>query len=473
MLRLAWRNVSRDWTRSLLAISGMALAAFILTSALALSNTYHTGALARYRFALGGDIVALPGHFFVDRTLYGGAAGGDVWTWHPWDRSWQGNLGQFVPGIGENGYLAPENEPAVFRLAELSGARETLQRAGVKSIYPYLSLPAFTVAAKSTSVTPILARQPADDHGWIVQDLDIPDDSAGTRLVDGRWFDAQDDGKPVALVSLDRPADAGPAPSVGDSVSVSVPAVSLGPDGRPVFDFGRRQTFQLEVVGAYDVTLEAALGDSPKIPWDTGAIMVPAQTFDHIYRQVSGGEAPAVAGQLGLVVKDMTQMGRTLKALGQAFPGWTFLAAPQVAGMLGRGAGGAIPADLSRAFVVVSFLLAGALVAGNMYVIIHQRSKQIGILKSIGASGAQVFGMVLVEVAGYALAGGLAGWVLVTALYALIVLTSGAGLAVVGAKAAVTLVVVLGTTIGVAALFGLAPAWFAAAQPAARVLRND
>ena len=284
----------------------------------------------------------------------------------------------------------------------------------------------------------------------------------------------------VALVSVSRPPEAGPAPIPDTTVTVNVPAVSIGPDGRPVFDYGRRQEFRLQVVGEYNVTLDLApqTGDPAErsalpIPWETGDIMIPAKTFETLYSRVSGGAAPEVTGQLGLVVKDMNQMNSTLKALGQAFPDWTFLPAPQLAGMLQREAGGAIPANLSGAFVLVSFLLAGALAAGNMYVIIHQRSKQIGILRSIGASSRQVFGMVLAEIVGYALVGGLVGWALVLALYSLIVLTSGAGLGVVGAKAAGTLVVVLGTTLGVAATFGLAPAWFAAGQPAARALRND
>ncbi len=500
MLRLAWRNVSRDWNRSVLAISGMALAAFVLTSALALSNTYHAGALARYRFALGGDIVALPGHFFVDRALYGGASGGEGggargsvaggapagaadWTLRRWDPTWQGNLGQFVPGIGEKGYLAPANDPDVFRLDTLQASAGAFGKAGVAGIYPYLSLPAFTETAGKTYPTPLRARQAGFDAVWVRQDevgVNANAVTPGIRLVTGRWLEPSDEGRMVALVSANRPAGAGPAPAPDTTVTVSVPAVTVGADGRPVFDYGRRQEFRLQIVGLYNVTLdvvrenegEGGTGSAP-VPWETGDIMIPSKTFETLYSLVSGGAAPEIAGQLGLVVKDMNQMNRTLKALSQAFPDWTFLPAPQLAGMMQRQAGGAIPANLSGTFVLVSFLLAGALAAGNMYVVIYQRSKQIGILRSIGASSRQVFGMVLVEVVGYSLAGGLVGWVLVLALYSLIVLTSGAGLAAVGAKAGSTLVVVMGTTLAVAAAFGLAPAWFAAGQPAARVLRHD
>ncbi len=502
MIRLAWRNVSRDWTRSFLAIGGMAAAAIILASALTLANTHQSGAYAQYRYALGGDIIALPGHFLVDRSLYAGEPTAK-WSWHSWDATWQGNLSQFIPGIGDKGYLAPAESTEVFNLDALNAVRPTLESSGVQKVYPYLELPAFTLAGEAGEggrgaqdgyggkdgnpiqggdagqrafVTPLRARDPAVDGAWL-KEIPAPTSRfpVGVSLAGGRWLNASDDGKMVAVVSAYRPAEAGPAPSPGQSITVSVPEVSYDSQGRPSFDFGHRHQFELQVAGVFNMVLDVRgeLRSLVALPWETGEIMIPSATFAAIHQQVSGGRPPVSAGQLGLVVDDMTQMGTTLDALTKAFPDWTVLSAPHLASMANRGAGGAIPADLTGAFVVVAFLLAGALAAGNMYVVVHQRSKQIGILKSVGASAGQVFVLVLAEVAGYALVGGTAGLLFVEAFYALTVLSSGVTPAVAFSRIGSTSLLVLGTVTLAALVFGLAPAWFAATRPTAQVLRND
>jgi hypothetical protein len=484
MVRLAWRNVARDWTHSLLAVAGMIVASAVMTFALTLSGTWHSSALARHRFVAGGDIVALPARMpsSADRLGRHAAATDVAWELRWWDSAWRSNLDEFAPDLGQEGYLAPAGAADTFAIDLPEDERRSLARAGVKDVYPYLCLPAFSIGTTGEmTTTPLRARRPEADLAWTT----LPD--SGIELLAGRPLTPDDEGKPVAVVSYIRPRGAGPTPRLGSVITVRVPGVTLDADGRPTFDYTRMRAFEFEVVGFINVLREVETsqngqpGSAPgnytqvSIMWELDEIMIPTLTFDRVHREVAGGKPPAVTGQLGLVVEDMTRLGRTKKALVAAFPDWTFLTAPELASLQTsvRGAGTALPADLSGLFAGLLFLLAGTLMAGNMYVLVAQRAKQIGILKSIGATRLDVCFLVLWEVAGYALVGGVIGFLGVAALNAVVLLTSGVLITRVLAQAGVNAGVVLASTVLVAMIFGVGPAWLAAGLPPARSLRSE
>ncbi|MFO8060647.1 MAG: FtsX-like permease family protein [Bacillota bacterium] len=491
--QLAVRNVRRNWTKSLLGVVGVAIAAGVMTASLSLQEGYPEASWIEHRALMGADIVIYPGRLGV------GAGetrptGDEPWEWslrRDWGLS---DLFLFQPRIYEEGYISPPGETLFFQDDPLP---EPLP-AGVAGVEPLLKLPGRVVISSPGG----LRRHPAPLRARNVA-LDVAAWGASSFAVRGRWLEPGDGGQLVALAQGNRGAQLPeegirpgyPAPGVGEVLTVEVPSlVGYDGDGYPLWDWNAVREFELEVVGLFAFPTEVR----PMVDPETGGrvmqggpgggtgemvtvqhyletedLFIPAETWWRMWEAAAPpGESPR-AYQLNVVLEDMFRAREIAAQLAERLPGATVMTVPEqvIAGRRARGQS-AIPADVSALLVAAVFMVAGLLLVGDMYVLVMQRRKEMAILKALGMASGQVMGMILIESILLSIIGAALGFIsvrlLVTGVYAL----SAVSLAEVGVMTLRTGVMVAGASVLVAGFFGLLPAHLALRQTTMEVLRD-
>ena len=492
--QLAVRNVRRNWTKNLLGMIGVAIAAGVMTASLSLGGGYPEVSWREYRTLMGADIVIYPGRLGV------GAEDAQVAGDTPWEWGLRGDYGLsdlliFQPRIYEEGLISPAGETLFFEagddhLGDLP--------AGVAAVQPLLKLPARMVipgigGQQVRYPAPLRARDPGLDEA---RDM-------STYLDRGRWLEPGDEGSMVALAQGNRgafPPEEGtrpgyPAPQVGDIRTLEVPAlVGYDGDGYPLWNWDNVTEFDLQVVGLFSFPT----GARPLRDPDTGGyvletgpgggtgtlimvqhhvetedLFIPAGTWQKIWETIAPpGEVPRTY-QLNVVLDDMFRAKEIAAGLQQKMPGATVRTVPEQV-IIGRHQRGqsAVPADVSTLLVVAIFLVAGLLLVGDMYVLVMQRRKEMAILKAVGMASHQVMGLILIEAVLMSMIGATLGFfavrLMVTGVYAL----SAVSVAEVGVMTLRTGFMVVGASVLVAGLFGLLPAYLALKQTTMEVLRD-
>jgi putative ABC transport system permease protein len=111
--------------------------------------------------------------------------------------------------------------------------------------------------------------------------------------------------------------------------------------------------------------------------------------------------------------------------------------------------------------------------ATNLLFLVSERRKEIGVLKAIGARGADVAIMVLAEALTLNLVGTLLGFGLIRIFATWMMITNRIPLAEIGRATANDLFIVVSAAALAAAAFGMLPAWQMARLTSMEVLRND
>lgn len=469
MVSLAVRNARRNWSRSVLAIAGMALAAGILTAAHSVTSGYFSSGYMMVRTFMAGDIVVLPGHVYLDP---GQVPRGIDLTWRALDQPYLNDLADLHPHILTDGYVMPEGAETAIDLdrlpAELTGHPQ------VAAVTPYYSLPGYV---EPGHYAPLRGRDIAGDlEAWRWDEA----------IVNGRYFTRQDDGAMVAVVAapaagtgISAIPPAYRTPAVGERLKISVPRLAGFSGGLPIFDYLEFEQVELEVIGHFQLkvgTVQEMRDGEPvavDVYWNTPQVLIPSGAFREIYRQVSGLD-PGMVHQLSVRVDRFYDAGRVAAELRQQLRGWTVMAVPEIMELSGRSRGqGAVPRDLAGPLTAAAYGIAGMLVVTNMYLVNVQRRRELGIMKAVGASSVNIMALVLVEYVGYALVGAAAGFGAVRLLAAVIMLMADVSLWEAGLSTAALGVRVAAVTGLTSVLFGLVPAYEAATTPTMEVLRDE
>lgn len=478
-------------------ILSMMVASAMMTLTLALSSGYAAGVDLPWRQLVGADILIYPNRF----VFAGGAGAGASWQWRRINPDQPTDALLFHPGLAA-GYLSPSGAPpAYFDLQALPAALTTAE--GVSGLAPARLLGAFLVTDDGTTTrTPVTlrGRDMAADAGQ----YDIPDAVRG-----GRYFRPSQDGEWVALVN--GPGLGALAPKVGGRLVLEVPTVrGQGPDGAPILDYTQPKPFYFLVYGEtrlslgtvrlrIDLPAEQAAdyeraGPAPAWPVfvDTPEVWVPSGTFDKIYEEVAG-QPFRYTRQLCVRTTDMFVAKRVAAELASLLPENTVLTVPQEVSLSGIRYDASltnldpmtvkvrrtyyerstVTLDVKAELAVVAFIVAGLLIVANMYILVTQRRREIGILKAIGAAGRDVLVLFLVETLGYALAGSLLGFGGIRLLTLLSLFSSPASLVEGALLTLKALGAVAGLTVTIALVFGFLPAWEAARTPSATLLGDS
>lgn len=459
MLRLAWRGVVRNWDRTALGVLGMALAAAILSGALALQRGFPSGADEGARALIGGDVIVLAGKPLLSQADLSNGS----WVWRPATDSYRSDLPLLFPG--NPGGIEPSGAPSTLSAADL---RYLAHLPGVVAVRPDLAMPALTANGRE-----VVLRGRVD-----------------TRFIRyGRALRAGD--RDVAVVD----AVTGPPPP---SLTVRIPR--LAGDG-PVWDYGHLITAHLKVVGGYALPADQSaqqvgpdgqpvlgVNGIVQVPayWPSPDVWIPATTWRRLWHEV----APATAFQpseAALVLKNTLAANSVVAAAARGLPAATVLTVPELAAVAGdrftagpgermtitAGRSAGRPLALSGLAAVLGVVVAGLGMAGNLLLLVASRRREIGVLKALGAGPLAVAGMVAAEAAGFAVIGGVLGFAAVRLVVTAILLAShaGAGRIVLGGLREGALVV--GISLAAAVVCGGLPALEAAMVPAAEVLREE
>jgi len=472
---LSWKNIRRNMNRSLVAVFGMAVAAALLTGTTAMSTGYPVEAFISHRSFMQGDIVVYPQKFTFMASDAPGAADADaaLWVFSAGDGLNRTDVLQYHPEIAK-GYLAtaggidPIPEETIVKMQGIEG---------VKAAHPLRLIPCVIQYVEQGSVksvaTHLRGRDISADTAW----------EFNKYLMGGRAFSPSDGGRMVAMASTTLP-NKRQIMNRALPVKVLLPRVNqVG--GKTIYDFSEPTSVEFQLIAHFAVPTWVEIQrskESPEAPsrivniqhyWETDQLLVPSGTLDAVFRQIGGtGRPPAY--QVGLQVLSMFDVKTVAKRAGETFRQYSAITVPEEAANQERLSGQmSVPADLNSLFRALAYAAAGLLVMANMHVLTVQRAKEIGVLKAIGASTTQIFAIILMEATGFSLFGGLLGFAGVRGVFSLVMLFTDAGLFSASLLTVESLGRVLGVTVGVAILSGLAPAYYAAFRTTTEVLRND
>ena len=498
LLFLSLKNARRNLNRSLVAILGMAVAAALMTGATAMTTGYAVEAYQEHRSFMAADIAVYAGEYRFGPTEAGlDPAKRDVrWIFRPGFELEGTDLAYFHPGMAAWGYVTPASAGGGPITDDVLVAIRSVQ--GVKSAGPVPSIPCLLKSGDPDGPAHVLT--------WI-RARDVGQDSTVWRfdkfITDGRYLRAG--GADEALLSQ-HPASL-PPPKTGRTVEVLLPragkaggvggtasgaaagaagSAAAGAAGSAAaWDFSSLVPRKLAVVGQFAVPTELQAVHYPgdfdhpartvlvQRYWQTDDIVVSFDTLRALYAEMGGNGLPP-AYQAGVVVDSMFDAKTVASALGRRFPSLTFVPVPeQVERSKWEAGQPSVPQDLSRVFYTLAYAGAGFLVTANMYVLLSQRRKEMGVLKAIGASALEVFAMVLLEALSISLLGALAGFVLVRGFFTLIYLYTDVGLFRAGMLTLESLGRVMAFTMGISLVFSLGPAYQAARLTTAEVLKDD
>ncbi|MHB8926201.1 MAG: ABC transporter permease [Bacillota bacterium] len=503
IFRLALKNVLKNANRSLLAILGMAIAAAIMTGSISMRTGYVNPAFLDYRRFMQADVVIYPKKLHVDPGAVRQRAT-EEWETVKYQPTFGSDLLSLEPRLADEGFLAPPGGDPDIDLAAL---RQALAgRANIAGVHPLFTIPAMLSVQGEGDAVPRFYRVPVRGEDVLA----AKSWGGGPPIAGGRALVPADEGSPYQspqrFALVDARSKGHPQIPVGSQIKLYFPAVRREVAGRPVYDWSDLRAFTFTVVGHYQIptgssplrteeglpVVDGQEGRSVIVPtyWDVPDILVPSQALAGVYGEL-GGTAQTRADQVGISLSSMYLAKQTAAELQQAFPNYGVYTVPNLVRLAGEGVRAiqtdsgdiryergrdqqmVLPADLSRTFVVLSFAIAGLLVATNMFILIAQRRQEIGILRAIGASSREVFTLILSEVIGLAVIGSLAGFLLIRLGVTFLLFFSKVSLAEAGLSTLAATAEVVGLSVLVAVLFGLLPAWEAARSTTAEVLRHE
>ena len=475
---LGWLNAKRNLVRSLFAILSMAIAAGFLTYSISLSRGYPLMYKADARAIVGGEVI-------VHARQFGGQipSGDSLWQHNFIDASPLSDLQRFHPELLTFGYLSMGEDHSNFRAEDMQHIAGAAQDTNAQAIYPRYQLPAKQISGQSWTSAPLHGR-------------DAQMDALLTRhpeelLTQGRWFAPQDDGQYVAVLSRIRPAEMGPTPGVEETITLAIPrlmyinGVLTTLEGNPLV---KEFTIigHIEAITRY-YTSEG--GNTMPVQWELEEVQIPLATWQDLWLEAGGAEYQPE--QLSIIYDDMSYLEDIVFDLRQALPTYGVYGLPEYfASAESRGlieylpmqlqnaiveehTQTALPLDMRVPFTAMIFINSAMIVAANLLIMIAERTKEIGILKSVGSTRAQIMAMSLGESLSISLTGALLGFAFFRIPAALAQLTNRIHPVTILSSIASDAAIVGGVTLAFALVFGLLPAVRMSGLPVMEVMRSE
>lgn len=489
-------NVRRNFSRSLLSVVSMAVAAMVLSTALHLAAGYPAVAFVPQRVFAGGDIMIFP------RTLSLAGAGGNGMgprgadaVFDRLDRDWITELFAYNPEAYDYGVFLGAGR-SWFVWDEIKGRLEGLDY--LADVYPYLVLPAYETSYNHFDgywrggLAAVRGRNIAKDLNlFYFQDY----------IVAGRPLSEPDVGRARAVIDAGRAFSAGYgapgqfAGSFSGNLELRIPRLvpRAGPDGEaagPLFDYSQAQPHSFRLVGGYQFDDDE---DDFLPPYSTPQVIVPDDYFFTLWDEVSGGR-PVMVPQVSVSVANMATLETVAARLRADLPDCTVVTVARAASQ-GRARGGlperwsdwrrqpgdlavvaggvALPPQVKYVSLALTSLLAALVVAANNLVLLSQRRREIGVLRAIGAAARDVMSMVLAEVATVSIIGAVIGYGLVRAFVVWNQISGRISLATVGASVVLDGAKVVGLCLAAGLVFGLLPAVRSTRVSTMEVLRGE
>lgn len=470
LVRLAWSNVSKRLSRSIITLFAMGIAAAVMTSGMSISQGMTKSAYSEFRHYFEGDIVMFtPG--FIGASPVKQTA--DLVVRRVLLDSGFNPILQVFPQLDSKGYLADSNWS--YRPFGPDIVAQVKEMNGISSAHGFLCMPGL-ISGKPYSLRP----EP---------------DGLANYISEGRTARNLDNRLEVVLNAYGTLQA-----RVGDTITIAVPEYKVDAHGIPFTDMTLPPAnYEAQVVGLVSWPSRA-------MHWpDATGIMTTETGYIHanevyltehgwhsIWHAQSQSEAYN-ALSLRLRVHNMSEAGMVARRLRNDFPEYVVLDMPELVerglryGLLDKfylaptwmWQGEALPnhplaqEDFSSVTVTLLFINAGMLMSSQMLAAVSSRRQEIGVLKAIGARRHEITMMILIEAVMLAVIGAASGFVLVRLAAIHQALTNGAPLLKITADTAREAGFVLALTMACSLLFGAMPAWSISQLSVMEVLRRE
>lgn len=208
------------------------------------------------------------------------------------------------------------------------------------------------------------------------------------KIIEGRGFSPDDADKPVAIVGTAFVKSRG----VGVGDKLLIPGIELK-RGKWIYDYSPEEV-RAEVIGIFSVGV--VYGDNQ--------VFVPLRLAQKV---LLNGEQEKV-GQYFLIVDSAENVKKVATALKDLLGDRADLISQDVAALSAAKSLDAVSAN-GRVGAAISAAVGALVVLLTMILVTRERTREIGILKAIGASNSNVAGLFTAETIGLATAGGLLG----------------------------------------------------------------
>jgi len=522
LAHLALLNAFRNLNRSLLTVSVMAIAAFMLVASLSTERGRTEAFAESYRSYVEADILVYPDWALPDdETLLSVDKRALDRVVLP--ETFGSPLAYFHPNYYEKGYLSDEPAPDY----SLFPSREEMARV-IETVLTHPEV----VGAEAFRTVPIIggslsvadgrgSENPVELRGFLVRPY--PGEPGGpgpqaVRLREGRDFGGLAGW--VGMVNLRavvdhwtlKASEEGPAVDMvagpgGQVVTLLLPRIVPSPStrgGAPRYDFMNPVSVNLTIVAGYEVPTRVhtwtIVEGKERVPGqeqlylEAPEILVPRETFDDLLALMGlGPDDPPPAGALAVRLRSQVFVERTASELRELLPGYAVVSVATDSACANRRGWPeqsyesppearpdrfalgqpVIPAGTGSVLHYLLFGFAGVLAAGSSTLTVLIRRSEVGILKAIGLRDFEVGGVVLGEVLAASSLGLCIGYVAGEALILPGLLASGVGWSVagpiLGRDFLLTVLMSFGTAV-VAAVFPLAVALRVTVM---EVLRNE
>ncbi len=431
--RLAMAEVRRNPTRTLVAVIASALAAMIVILLRVIPEGYNLGVALPERTFSGGDIIIFPAHTPLSSTDT------PILAWRNWQGSdWQSHLLYYFPETDSTGYLT-EEKCAGWRAMVPNQIREEIRDIpNVKSISAYRSLPCIVTVENK--------RVPAILRGYDLESeypLD-PHVTSGDPLTSAESHQAL---VPLQIKGFEKVKP-------DDKITISIPKAviteSVSPGGKPFLCGGiswdEAKEYSFTVTGGYQIQVgetpdyEAGAnspGPPPMIPifWVRPEVIIPLETFESIIENLNPGLSDKYlepfalnfpSYQIALTVDKMSHLRETTRLVREALGSdHGVYAVPEALSYTAKARNHIVmPPDLHSIFSSLIIGFAAVVVAGNIYIIVVQQKRKIGLLRVVGATSKDITQYVLTLVAYVSAIGTVSGAVIGNLLYLMTLLGS-------------------------------------------------
>jgi hypothetical protein len=498
LVRLGLRSAKRNWSRTALAMTAMALAAMTSVFSGVVPLGYVKGHALAERLFVGGDILVLPIGGPVDARWDSHEE--SQLFWKPWEgRDWQSSALYFLPGLRTKGYVS--NRETSWRAFDPNPVIDAVKRVqGVKDVAPYYALPCILTVGGQSSAAVLRAWDTSNSGDYL-------SDFGQEFVVAGEPLDASSPKMSCLFPLQGTSLDAVNINSVDplSTIQITVPRLTYGSysgEGPIGFKWDQAVTDSLQVSGIYQVQVGLApspAADSPSAPtemeplyWERPEIIVSYDTFRRFVSyseptleyadkpddsvDLEPGQFPSGFSvyQVAITVDRMATVKKVAEdvalALGSSF---AVIPIPELTQMKGRGALMTIAGQDAREFSqLLFFTLSSVIVAGTIYVILTQERRKIGLLRVVGATGKDILAYALTLCAYVALTGSAIGFGVAKILSLLAVFAADVTFSQWVEQTVKDALQVFGLSLGIPLVLGLAIGVWAARIPSAEVLER-
>ncbi len=483
--RLAIKEIRRNPTRTVVAVIACALAAMIVILLRIVPEGYNVRLALPERTYSGGDILIFSAQAPLTSTK------SNMLTWRSWPGSdWQSHLLYYFPGTSLKGYLAEEKDTGWRAMVPSDIVDLIKDIPNINRVSSYYSLPC-TITVENKDVFAILRG--FDLNGYLLDDY-LEGNSARTSGF------SHDNAKEVIIPSNLKEFS---KLNINDSVSISIPkptivkygsygktpALQIGSDWNKAkqYPFTVSQKYAIQVGEEFDMEAAGDSGDPPPpipIYWERPEILIPIKTFEEIVNRFHVGFDADITNnftsnfpsyQVMVTVDKSSKLRETTRLLRETLgTDYGIYAVPEALSQ-GSGSGSHVvmPPDLHAVYSALIIGFASVVAAGNIYIIVVQQKRKLGLLRVVGATSSNIIQYILTLVAYVAAVGSFSGIITGNLLYLLTLL--GADLSIkewlVQALCDSGLIITLSAGLSLTIGFGIA--WWASRLSCSEVLSRE